>query len=105
MFHQVVEDFEQLDLWIFTLVLAGRTQAEIHKESSRVLDAVVAERVSFVSKHSGDPLNHIQLNHDGLRLLAERELLQSSQSILPETGISVLRMEDSNKNLNQVRFL
>lgn len=103
--HEVVEDIEQLNVRLLTLVLSCISKGQVHQQSGGVLDRVVCQLVSFVSKHSRDPLYQVKLNHDCLRLPSQRELLQGSKCILAQMGIALFVLQNTHKSFYQVCLL
>ena len=68
MLHEVVQDIQQLDIRLFALVFSVLSEGQVHKESGGVLDGVVGELLSLTLQDAGDPLDKVELDHDGLGL-------------------------------------
>ena len=105
MLHQVVQDVQELDVWILALVLTCVSEREVHEQSCCVLDAIIREVFSLVLQQEGDPLDHVQLDHYRLGLPPQRELLEGTQGILTELGVALLFLEDLDESLHQVLSL
>ena len=103
--NQIVEDLEQLDVGIFTFVFACASQRQIHQQGRGVLNGVVREVLAFSLQHARYPLNHVQLDHHALRLLAQRKLLECSKGIASEVGVTLFAVKHLHEDLYQILLL
>jgi len=104
-FNQIVENLEQLDVGILTLVFACASQRQIHQQGRGVLNGVVREIFAFSLQHTCYPLYHVQLDHHALRLLAQRKLLECAKGIASEVGVALLAVKHLYEDLYQILLL